>query len=77
MDKKHKEMILLADDITCTSCAEDMEQILRGTEGITDASVNYNEDTISIRYDPEVIDRKQVYIAARKLGSIRKIISES
>jgi copper chaperone CopZ len=77
MPKKYREMKLLADDVTCTSCAEDMEKILRETRGIVDAEVNYNEDTISVRYDPEIIDRKKVYLAVRKLGSIKKILSES
>jgi copper chaperone CopZ len=77
MDKKYKEMKLLADDITCTSCAGDMEMILRETEGIVDAAVNYNEDTISVRYDPEIIARKKVYFAVRKLGTVKKILSES
>lgn len=77
IEREYREMKLLADDITCTSCAEDMEKILRETEGIVEASVNYNEDTISIRYDPRIIDRKAVYIAVRKLGTVRKILSES
>ena len=70
-------MKLLAGDVTCQSCAEDMEKILRETEGIVDAAVNYNEDTISVRYDPGITDRKKVYLAVRRLGAIKKIISES
>jgi len=77
MEKTYKDMKLLADDITCISCAEDMEKILRETEGIVNATVNYNEDMISVRYDPEIIDRKKVYRAVRKLGTIKKILSES
>ena len=77
MEKKYKEMKLLADDITCTSCAGDMEIILRETAGIVDAAVNYRDDTISVRYDPEIIERKKVYLAVRKLGTIKKILSES
>jgi Cu+-exporting ATPase len=72
-----KEMKLQAEDITCISCAEDMEKILQETEGILEASVNYSDDYIYIRYDSDVINRKQVYFAARQLGTIRKIISES
>ena len=72
-----KEMKLQAEDITCTSCAEDMEKILQETDGILEASVNYSDDYIYIRYDSDIINRKQVYSAARKLGPIRKIISES
>lgn len=70
-------MELLAGDIVCLSCVEDMEKILRETMGIIEAAVNYNENTIFVRYDPEIIDRKKVYIAVRKLGSIKKILSES
>jgi copper chaperone CopZ len=77
MTKKYKEMKLLSDDIVCLSCVEDMENILRETIGIVDASVNYNENTILVRYDPELIDRKEVYVAVRKLGSVKKILSES
>ena len=71
------EMKLQAEDITCISCAEDIEKILQETEGILEASVNYSDDSIYVRYDSDIINRKQVYLAVRKLGTIRKIISES
>ena len=71
------EMKLQAEDITCISCAEDMEKILEETEGILEASVNYSDDYIYIRYDSDIINRKQVYFAARKFGTILEIISES
>ncbi len=70
------EMKLQAEDIICISCAEDMEKILQETEGILEASVNYSDDSIYVRYDSDIINRKQVYLAVRKLGTIRKIISE-
>ena len=77
-DKENiSEMKLQAEDITCISCAEDMEKILQETEGILEASVNYSDDSIYVRYDSDIINRKQVYLAVRKLGTIRKIISES
>jgi len=69
-------MRLKADGITCYSCAEDMENILREKEGILDATVNYAEEIVHIKYDPKVIDRKDVLLSARKLGNISKIISE-
>jgi copper chaperone CopZ len=77
VQKKYKEMKLLADDIVCLSCVEDMEKILRETMGVIDVAVDYNEDTIVVRYDPQIIDRKKVYVAVRKLGGIKKILSES
>ena len=77
MDKNIKEMRLKADGITCSSCAGDMENILAEKDGIVDVSVNFVEDNIVIRYDPDVIDRKNLYIAVRKLGYPLKIVSET
>lgn len=70
-------MKLKAEVIVCAGCADDMEKILRETEGILDASVDYPNEVICIKYDPVLIDRKKVYFAARKLCKIRKVISES
>jgi Cu+-exporting ATPase len=72
-----KEMKLKAEMIICAGCADDMEKILRETEGILDASVDYPDEIICIKYDPVVIDRKKVYLAVRKLSKISKISSES
>lgn len=77
MEKQYKEIKLLAADITCKACAEEMKNILCETEGIVGAEVSYSEDTIAVRYDPHIIDRKKVYFAVRKLGTIKKILSES
>ena len=72
-----REMRLKAENITCLSCAGDMENILRSTEGILDASVDFTEETVYVKYDPLVLDRKQVFFAVRRLGYKVKIISES
>ena len=77
MDNKIKEMRLKSVGITCTGCAGDMEKILAEKDGIVDVSVNFVEDNIVIRYDPDVIDRKNLYIAVRKLGYPLKIVSET
>lgn len=77
MDKTIKEMRLKSAGITCSGCAGDMEKILAEKDGIVDVSVNFVEDNIVIRYDPDVIDRKNLYIAVRKLGYPLKIVSET
>ncbi len=77
MNKNTREMKLQAEGITCSSCAKDMENILRDKDGIIDVTVRFADETIDIRYDTGVIDRKQVFIAARKLGYKVKIIHES
>ncbi len=71
-----KEMILQAEGITCSSCAGDMEGILRGREGVMDASVNFADEIISVKYDPLLLDRKEVFFAVRRLGYKVKILEE-
>jgi copper chaperone CopZ len=71
-----REMVLQAEGITCSSCAGDMETILRAQEGIVHASVNFAKETILVKYDPLVQDRKAVYSAVRSLGYKVKIIGE-
>lgn len=77
MSENIKEMKFQAEGITCTSCAEDMEKILRDKDGIIDVSVSYTDDAVVIKYNPEIIDRKEVYTAVRKLGFPLKIVSET
>jgi len=76
MNMVTKEIYLKADDIPCTGCVEDMEKVLRDQEGILEATVNYAEEIIHIKYDPEVIERADVIHTARKIANISKIISE-
>lgn len=71
-----REMKLMADGITCISCAGDMEGILREKPGIIDVSVSFADDAVVIKYDPLIIDRKEVYMSVRKLGFPLKIVSE-
>ena len=77
MEKNIKEMKLKVEGIVCTGCAEDMKKILSETDGVLDASVNYTDETIYIKYDPELIDRKKVCFTVRKLVNACVIISES
>jgi copper chaperone CopZ len=59
--------------ITCTGCAEDMENILRDKDGVINVSVNYAEGTVHIEYEPGVIDEKDLFEAVSKLGFKTKI----
>lgn len=70
-------MKLKADGITCAGCATDMENVLRNTEGILDASVNFSSEIIDVGYNPAVLNKKQVFAAISRLGYKVKIISES
>ena len=72
-----KEMRLQAENITCSSCAGDMEKILMDTDGVLSASVNFGDETVYVRYNPRIIDRKKVFFAVRNLWYDVRIISES
>jgi copper chaperone CopZ len=77
MESKAKEMRIRLQGITCSGCAEDMQKVLRDKEGIIDAKVDYAEGIVSVRYKPESVDRKKVYLLVRSLGFSADIISES
>lgn len=70
-----KEIHLQLEGITCTGCAEDIQTILREKEGILDASVNFAEGKINIRYDAELIGQKQILLTVSRLGFKTNILS--
>jgi Cu2+-exporting ATPase len=72
-----REMVLQADGIACPNCACDMEAILRERTGIVEASVNYADEIIRVRYDPLILDRKAVFCAIRGLGYKVRIVEET
>ena len=76
MKDNTSELIFKAEDITCSSCADDMEKILLEKEGVINAAVNFAEETVRVRYDPQKLDRKEVFFAVRKLGYKIRIIGE-
>jgi len=76
MEENIKELFFKAEDITCSSCATDMENILQETEGIINAAVDFVEETVLVRYNPQKLGRKEVFFAVRKLGYKIKIIAE-
>lgn len=69
-------MVLRAEDITCPGCAGDMEVILRQREGVIEASVDFAKGIIRVRYDPQLLDRKTVFSAVRRLGYRVRILEE-
>jgi copper chaperone CopZ len=71
-----REMVLQAEDITCSGCAGDMEKILRQREGVMDASVDFTNGIIRVKYNPLLLDRKAVFGAVRGLGFKVRIVEE-
>jgi len=70
-----KELKLQAEGITCTGCAVDMQNVLLGKDGILDVSVSFKDGIINIRYDPDIIDEREVFYTVRKLGFKTRTIS--
>ena len=69
-----KTLRLLVEGIVCTGCAIDMENVLKDTEGILDVSVDYAEGIVSIEYEPDEIDEKELFIKVQRFGFNTKII---
>ena len=74
MENNRKKIKFQLEEITCTGCAEDMENILRDKDGILDVSVNYADGTVHIEYDSGVTGQKNLFSAVSKLGFKTKII---
>lgn len=63
-----KEIELKVEGIVCAGCAMDAEGLLRKTDGVLGAAVSFAEETIRVRYDPEMIDEKKIIFTVMKLG---------
>ena len=72
-----KELEFRAPNISCSGCAEDMENILRDRDGILDAAVKYSDGSIRVTFDPNLIGREEVIAAVRRLGFPAEIVRES
>ncbi|MEW6715112.1 MAG: heavy metal-associated domain-containing protein [Nitrospirota bacterium] len=74
METNRKNIKFQLEGITCTGCAEDMENILRDKDGVSDVSVYYAEGTVHVEYEPGVIDEKSLFEAVRNLGFKTRIM---
>ncbi|NHZ72140.1 MAG: hypothetical protein GWP17_03530, partial [Aquificales bacterium] len=46
--------------MTCANCVSSVERSSKKVEGVTDASVNFASEKVTITYDPTVIGAKEV-----------------
>jgi copper chaperone CopZ len=72
-----KTMKLRVEGIECRGCAEDYEKVLADMNGIVEALFDFNNSIIAIQYDPAVINRKQVYMAVRRMARAARILEET
>jgi copper chaperone CopZ len=54
--------------IACTGCATDIETVLRNTEGVVNASVNYSTGDVVVEYGAGEINEQQITGVLKKLG---------
>jgi copper chaperone CopZ len=76
MEKKLIEIKFLIEDITCTGCAMDMENILLDLSGVEEASLNYADGRFSIQYDPREIEAESIIKKVKTLGFKTKLLTE-
>jgi len=55
-----KKDIIQIGGMTCASCAQTVEQALRKTEGILEASVNFATEKAMITYDPQIVSFQKI-----------------
>ena len=53
--------------ITCAGCATDIETVLRNTEGVVNASVNYSTCEVAVDYGPDEINEQQIMCVLKRL----------
>jgi copper chaperone CopZ len=66
--EKISRIELKVEGITCTGCAMDAETLLRSTDGILDANVDYLTGRVTIEYDPHDIEKDQILSVVKKMG---------
>ncbi len=57
-----------AEGITCAGCATDIATVLKNTEGVVSALVDYSICEITVEYDNDEINEQQVMNILTKLG---------
>ena len=54
--------------MSCASCAISAESIVKGLDGVSNASVNFAAATLSVEYQPEIISPEQIRAAVQDGG---------
>jgi len=54
--------------MTCASCVRKIETVLGKTEGISEASVNFASEKVTIEYDNDKIDLNKIEKIIKSLG---------
>lgn len=69
------EIKYFIEDIVCSGCALDMENLLLDLDGVEDASVNFKDGIFSIAYNPAEIDAETITKKVKSLGFKTKLLT--
>jgi len=75
VEKKLIEIKFLIEDITCTGCGMDMENILLDLNGVEEASLNYAAGEFTLQYDPGEIEVESIIKKVKNLGFKTKLLA--
>ncbi len=71
-----KALKLKVEGMTCLGCAEDMEILLKNIPGIIDAKVFYADDLVTVTFDPDAVDAREVFRKVAKLGFKASVVKQ-
>ena len=54
--------------MTCANCALAIEKKLRGTQGVQNAAVNFASETVTVEFDPGVVNLSEIFEQVRDAG---------
>lgn len=54
--------------MTCANCALAIEKKLRGTQGVQNVAVNLASETVTVEFDPSVVNMKEIFEQVRDAG---------
>ena len=55
-------------EMTCAACAVSVESMLKSSEGVLDAGVNFANQDAWIEYDPEITNPEKFQTVVRSIG---------
>jgi Cu+-exporting ATPase len=63
-----REVTVPITGMTCANCVSTVERVLRKTEGVEEASVNYGTERATVRFDPDVVTIAGLAAAVERAG---------
>lgn len=65
---KTEKRVYNIEGMSCTACAKAVERAMKKLEGVTDSSVNYATEKLTITFDPEQVTCRDIKRAVEKAG---------